>query len=153
MTTATYTIPDDPPDPETAGLELIVRLPQLLNTDAFTQVLQAYYGLMNNGLLSQTQVRGWVTNRFYYQRNIPIKDAVILAKLPGREARRQWVARISDHDGTTGSEGGSPPGFGLRTPVAFPNMRWCLRRLFCRRREPGWTAMLISAGSEHGSRR
>jgi hypothetical protein len=47
MTTVTYTIPDDPPDPETAALELIVRLPQLLNTDAFTQVLQAYYGLLH----------------------------------------------------------------------------------------------------------
>jgi pyrroloquinoline-quinone synthase len=58
------------------------------------------------GRLDKTQVRGWITNRFYYQRNIPIKDALIVAKLPDQDARRQWETRITDHRGTAGVEGG-----------------------------------------------
>jgi len=54
---------------------------------------------MNEGRLSPEAVRGWVANRFYYQRNIPIKDAAILANCPVREVRRAWVHRILDHDG------------------------------------------------------
>ena len=39
--TTTYVVPDHPADPETAALELIVRLPaDLLQTDAFTSALQ-----------------------------------------------------------------------------------------------------------------
>jgi pyrroloquinoline-quinone synthase len=51
-------------------------------------------------------VRGWVANRFYYQINIPRKDAAILANCPDREQRRLWVQRILDHDGTDEDPGG-----------------------------------------------
>ncbi|MGE5213245.1 MAG: pyrroloquinoline quinone biosynthesis protein C [Nitrospirota bacterium] len=61
---------------------------------------------MNEGRLSPEALRGWVANRFYYQRNIPIKDAAILANCPVREVRRAWIHRILDHDGV--SEGGAP---------------------------------------------
>src|SRR6201984_590204 len=54
---------------------------------------------MNEGRLSQEALRGWVANRFYYQRNIPIKDAAILANCPVREVRRAWIHRILEHDG------------------------------------------------------
>jgi pyrroloquinoline-quinone synthase len=54
---------------------------------------------MNEGGLSPEALRGWVANRFYYQRNIPIKDAAILANCPVREVRRAWIHRILDHDG------------------------------------------------------
>jgi pyrroloquinoline-quinone synthase len=62
--------------------------------------------LMNEGKLDQKQIQGWVANRFYYQISIPIKDANILANCPDREARRKWIQRIIDHDGTQGDEGG-----------------------------------------------
>ncbi|GAA3588222.1 pyrroloquinoline-quinone synthase PqqC [Amycolatopsis ultiminotia] len=61
---------------------------------------------MHSGELSEGEFRGWVRNRFYYQMNLPKKDAFILTKLPGREDRRQWIQRIIDHDGRTGDEGG-----------------------------------------------
>lgn len=61
---------------------------------------------MNQGLLDERQLQGWIVNRFYYQRSIPIKDALILAKLPTREDRRLWLQRIIDHDGRQGDEGG-----------------------------------------------
>jgi pyrroloquinoline-quinone synthase len=54
---------------------------------------------MNEGRLSPEALRGWAANRFYYQRNIPIKDAAILANCPVREVRRAWIHRICDHDG------------------------------------------------------
>ena len=59
----------------------------------------AFHVAMNNGRLSPEAVRGWVANRFYYQRNIPVKDAAILSNCPVREVRRIWIHRILDHDG------------------------------------------------------
>lgn len=61
---------------------------------------------MNSGQCTQEQVQGWVYNRFYYQISIPIKDAAILANMPDREHRREWIKRILDHDGAQGDEGG-----------------------------------------------
>ena len=61
---------------------------------------------MHQGQLRADELRGWILNRFYYQKNIPIKDALILSKLPTREDRRQWLQRIIDHDGRRGDEGG-----------------------------------------------
>jgi len=67
---------------------------------------------MNEGRLSPEALRGWVANRFYYQRNIPMKDAAILANCPVPEVRRVWIHRILDHDGTLTRRGGfqsAPP--------------------------------------------
>ena len=61
---------------------------------------------MNEGALSRPQIQGWVANRFYYQQNIPRKDAAILANCPLPEVRRRWIRRILDHDGTADGEGG-----------------------------------------------
>jgi pyrroloquinoline-quinone synthase len=65
---------------------------------------------MNEGRLSPEAVRGWIANRFYYQRNIPIKDAAILANCPVREVRRAWIHRILDHDGVTEGRAPATPG-------------------------------------------
>lgn len=61
---------------------------------------------MHAGDLTEQEFRGWARNRFYYQLNLPIKDAYILTKLPSSEHRKQWIKRITDHDGTPGAEGG-----------------------------------------------
>jgi pyrroloquinoline-quinone synthase len=47
-----------------------------------------------------------VANRFYYQTQIPIKDAAILSNCPERELRLGWIQRIMDHDGTDTEIGG-----------------------------------------------
>lgn len=62
--------------------------------------------LMAAGKLSPDQIRGWVANRFYYQINIPLKDAAILSNMPDRDLRRQWITRITDHDGHDDEPGG-----------------------------------------------
>ena len=64
-----------------------------------------FHLVMNEGKLSPEAIRGWVANRFYYQINIPIKDAAILSNCPLRDVRRQWIDRIIEHDGTQGDEG------------------------------------------------
>lgn len=61
---------------------------------------------MQAGTLEPEQIRGWVANRYYYQKCIPVKDAAILSNLPNREKRRVWIQRILDHDGTAQSGGG-----------------------------------------------
>ncbi|MEV0702987.1 pyrroloquinoline-quinone synthase PqqC [Saccharopolyspora sp. NPDC050389] len=86
------------------------------DTDGFVAALRAqaqryhdqhpFHIRMNAGLLGRRQIQGWVANRFYYQENIPRKDAAILANCPDRDVRRRWIRRILDHDGTAGEEGG-----------------------------------------------
>lgn len=85
-------------------------------TGAFAEALRAhsrryhdqhpFHVRMNAGELSRRQIRGWVANRFYYQENIPRKDAAILSNCPDLAFRRRWIRRIVDHDGTAAGEGG-----------------------------------------------
>src|SRR5271169_2010421 len=65
-----------------------------------------FHVLMNSGQLDRRAIQIWVANRFYYQINIPRKDAAIVSNCPIREVRRLWLHRITDHDGTQGDEGG-----------------------------------------------
>ncbi|HEV2472603.1 MAG TPA: pyrroloquinoline quinone biosynthesis protein C, partial [Chthonomonadales bacterium] len=65
-----------------------------------------FHRYMNEGRLTPEQVQGWILNRFYYQRSIPLKDAAIISNCPDREVRRIWLHRITDHDGTKEGEGG-----------------------------------------------
>lgn len=62
--------------------------------------------MLNSGMATRQQIQGWVANRFYYQINIPRKDAAILANCPDRAVRRAWVERILDHDGHGEDAGG-----------------------------------------------
>ena len=62
--------------------------------------------MLNAGKASREQIRGWVANRYYYQVNIPLKDAAILANCGERAVRRNWVQRILDHDGSGDDAGG-----------------------------------------------
>ncbi len=61
---------------------------------------------LNSGQCTPNEIRGWVANRFYYQINIPLKDAAILSNCNDRETRRLWVQRILDHDGYGEDAGG-----------------------------------------------
>lgn len=61
---------------------------------------------MYQGKLSKEEIQGWVANRFYYQTQIPIKDGLILSKSNDKEVRREWIHRITDHDGDKDNRGG-----------------------------------------------
>ena len=62
--------------------------------------------MLREGRLSPDQVRGWVANRYLYQKSIPIKDAALLSNCPDREVRRKWIRRIQEQDGSAEAEGG-----------------------------------------------
>lgn len=79
---------------------------QLRGLEPRYHIYHPFHVLMNEGRLDRRQIQGWVANRFYYQINIPVKDAAVLSNCPDREVRRHWVQRIIDHDGTRGAEGG-----------------------------------------------
>ena len=62
--------------------------------------------MLNSGRAEAAQIQAWVANRFYYQINIPLKDAAILSNCDDRAVRRHWVQRILDHDGYGDDPGG-----------------------------------------------
>ncbi|HEY1519819.1 MAG TPA: pyrroloquinoline-quinone synthase PqqC [Solirubrobacteraceae bacterium] len=68
--------------------------------------LHPFHRRMDGGALTREELQRWVTNRFYYQKCIPLKDAAILSNCPEVEVRREWIQRIIDHDGTTEGTGG-----------------------------------------------
>jgi pyrroloquinoline-quinone synthase len=65
-----------------------------------------FHRAMYSGDCSPAEIRGWVANRYYYQVNIPRKDAAIMANCPDATVRRLWLQRVLDHDGHDGDEGG-----------------------------------------------
>ena len=90
---------------------------ELLSKDEFTRRLRAigeqayhdkhpYHVLMHEGKLTRQQLQAWIANRFYYQVLIPKKDATIMAKADDPAFRREWIHRITDHDGTAENPAG-----------------------------------------------
>jgi pyrroloquinoline-quinone synthase len=65
-----------------------------------------FHLLMHEGKLRRGQLQAWALNRYYYQSQIPVKDAAILARTDDSEFRRVWCQRIADHDGGKGRPGG-----------------------------------------------
>jgi pyrroloquinoline-quinone synthase len=68
--------------------------------------LHPFHQRMDAGELSREELQRWVTNRFYYQKCIPLKDAAILSNCPEVAIRREWIQRIVDHDGSAEGTGG-----------------------------------------------
>jgi pyrroloquinoline-quinone synthase len=68
--------------------------------------LHPFHRFLHGGKLDRGQVQAWALNRFYYQRQIPVKDATLIARLPNAELRREWRRRLIDHDGDGTAPGG-----------------------------------------------
>ena len=68
--------------------------------------LHPFHKRLHAGQLDRRQVQAWALNRYIYQSRIPIKDAIIVSRLPTPELRATWRVRIEDHDGTDGTDGG-----------------------------------------------
>ena len=69
-------------------------------------IYHPFHIMMYEGKLTKEQLQSWVLNRFYYQTGIPLKDAAILSNCPDVEVRKQWIVRITDHDGVDDTVGG-----------------------------------------------
>ncbi len=61
---------------------------------------------LHEGGCTPDELRAWVANRWYYQRNLSQKNGAIIANCPLPEVRRRWVERIQFQDGTHDGEGG-----------------------------------------------
>lgn len=68
--------------------------------------LHPFHKLLHGGRLNKGQVQAWALNRFCYQTAIPRKDAALISRTFDRDLRREWIRRITDHDGTGDDEGG-----------------------------------------------
>jgi pyrroloquinoline-quinone synthase len=65
-----------------------------------------FHLLMHAGKLTRGQLQAWALNRFYYQSQIPVKDALILSRSDDPDFRRLWRKRVVDHDGERAGDGG-----------------------------------------------
>jgi pyrroloquinoline-quinone synthase len=68
--------------------------------------LHPFHKLLHGGKLNRGQVQAWALNRYYYQNQIPVKDATLIARLPSSALRREWRKRLIDHDGDGNAPGG-----------------------------------------------
>ena len=68
--------------------------------------LHPFHRLLHGGKLNKGQVQAWALNRYIYQARIPVKDAIIVSRLPTADLRRTWRQRLEDHDGSAPGEGG-----------------------------------------------
>ena len=91
--------------------------PPLLSPQALESALRAigaeryhnlhpFHRLLHDGKLDRGQVQAWALNRYYYQHQIPTKDAILLSRLPTSDLRREWRRRLEDHDGDGVKPGG-----------------------------------------------
>lgn len=97
MTSTDITAPMDP-----AGLEAALRA---IGAERY-HIHHPFHRLLHDGRLTHGQVQAWALNRYYYQSQIPVKDAYLLARLPTSALRREWRRRIEDHDGDGSQPGG-----------------------------------------------
>ncbi len=65
-----------------------------------------FHKLLHAGKLNKGQIQAWALNRYCYQAAIPIKDTVLMSRIPGHDMRREWRQRIVDHDGDAPGKGG-----------------------------------------------
>ena len=68
--------------------------------------LHPFHDLLHDGKLNKGQVQAWALNRYVYQAAIPRKDASFIGRCDDRELRREWLHRITDHDGFGEDKGG-----------------------------------------------
>ncbi|MFQ5950840.1 MAG: pyrroloquinoline-quinone synthase PqqC [Candidatus Geothermarchaeales archaeon] len=61
--------------------------------------------LLHKGRLTKTHLRGWILNRFYFQKSIPLKDAAIISNCPIPEIRKIWLGRLMGREGYGDQEG------------------------------------------------
>lgn len=63
------------------------------------QARHPFMVLLHDGNLTKKQLKAWIVNRFYFQRSVPLKDAVILSQCPVPEVRKIWLSRILRREG------------------------------------------------------
>lgn len=68
--------------------------------------LHPFHALLHGGRLNKGQVQAWALNRYCYQAAIPRKDLTLMSRMQDRAMRREWLHRVSEHDGDGSNPGG-----------------------------------------------
>lgn len=68
--------------------------------------LHPFHALLHGGRLNKSQVQAWALNRYCYQAAIPRKDLTLMSRMEDRAMRREWLHRVSEHDGDETNPGG-----------------------------------------------
>ncbi len=68
--------------------------------------LHPFHALLHGGRLNKGQVQAWALNRYCYQAAIPRKDLTLMSRMEDRAMRREWLHRVSEHDGDETNPGG-----------------------------------------------
>ena len=68
--------------------------------------LHPFHDMLHDGKLNKGQVQAWALNRYVYQAAIPRKDASLIGRCDDRALRREWLHRVTDHDGFGVDHGG-----------------------------------------------
>ncbi|WP_165475045.1 pyrroloquinoline-quinone synthase PqqC [Legionella yabuuchiae] len=76
--------------------------------------------LLQNGKLNHAQLQAWALNRYYYQSQIPIKDAIILDKLKDNKLHAAWRIRLIEQAGDNTQPGGIERWLYLTTALNLP---------------------------------
>jgi len=82
-----------------------------------------FHLLMHEGALTRGQLQAWALNRYYYQSNIPRKDAAILARSRDHGFRLAWRKRLADHDGDGSQPGGIEKWLKLVEATGLPRLK------------------------------
>jgi len=61
--------------------------------------------MLYEGKLTRKQMKAWIINRFYLQKNIPLKDAAIVSNCPEPDVRKMWISRMLRREGIAHSIG------------------------------------------------
>ena len=78
----------------------------IIDKGQYYHIYHPFHVMMYEGKATQQQIQAWVANRFYYQINIPLKDAAIMANCPDQRVRQEWIQRMIDQDGEYPDGGG-----------------------------------------------
>lgn len=54
--------------------------------------------LLDEGRATREQMQAWLCNRYWFQKTMVAKDAIVLAKCPDKAFRQIWVKRIKEAD-------------------------------------------------------
>ena len=81
--------------------------------------LHPFHGLLHGGKCTKGQIQAWALNRYYYQAQIPIKDASLIARCADPALRREWRSRLVDHDGESATDGGIARWLALTTALGL----------------------------------
>jgi pyrroloquinoline-quinone synthase len=65
-----------------------------------------FHTRLHAGGCTPDEIRCWVANRWYYQRNLSQKNGGVMSNCPLPEVRRRWVERILFQDGGQDGQGG-----------------------------------------------